>query len=65
MVRNPQYKFGTYPDDYSLHYVGEFDESTGQMTPHPVQMAVTARAVLESVSDSIAELDIAKLSGKR
>lgn len=34
LVNTPDHQFCKYPDDYSLVEIGEYDDSTGRITPH-------------------------------
>lgn len=66
MVNNSQYKFGKYPEDYSLWYVGEFDEDSAEIVGSKASLAVTAVQVLRSSEvDPSPALDLAKLSQSR
>lgn len=34
-INAPNSDFGMHPEDYSLHLLGEFDQSNGTLEPHP------------------------------
>lgn len=44
---NPNNMWNKHPEDFSLFYLGDFDNSNGQMTPVLPQSIVTAPAVVE------------------
>jgi len=35
VVNDPNHTFAKYPADYSLYFVGSFDDATGVITPEP------------------------------
>lgn len=54
-VENPQHQFGKHPEDFTLFYLGEFDDQTGyfegQVAP---EVVTTALAVRRRVSEDAA-----------
>lgn len=39
-VKNPESPFNKHPEDYSIYYMGEFNEQTGIITPaDPTRLA--------------------------
>lgn len=35
MVNDPDHQFGLNPEDYTLYYIGEFDDMAGTLIPLP------------------------------
>lgn len=52
MVNDPSHAFGKHPEDYTLFYVGKYDDSNGQLESTAPLSLTNGLAVREPVSES-------------
>lgn len=57
-VNTPEHQFATFPEDYTLFYIGRFDPMSGQITgQEPTSLGVAITFVETSQLSPIAPLD--------
>ena len=49
-VNDPNHEFNKHPDDYTLFYLGEFDETKGELSPATAESLGNALIFLERES---------------
>jgi len=42
VVNDPQHTFNKHAADYALYHLGDFDDTTGAITPNPIPQVVNA-----------------------
>lgn len=44
LQKNPESTISKYPEDFSLHHIGEYDDQTGEIAPLIRKMIMAAKA---------------------
>lgn len=52
LIRNPETKFGKWPDDYELHQTGNRDYKTGEVEDVPNQLVISGKSAKVAVHDA-------------